>query len=148
MLDFIQRFLKIGEYSEERTFGAVRSDEWSKVRREFAKYVPMVDCFDGSTLFVQLHHSQDPFHSNPARELDPTQLRWVGRQRHLEEGHNGNFQSLNFSFDQRVEDYQNRKFWNGTAWIPNDKPRIKYKLTPEELVEWNKEFGTNWVYPS
>ena len=131
---------------EDRPFGATRSSQWSQVVKEFAKYVPKVDCFDGSTLFIQLHHSQDPFHSNPERELDPTQLRWVGRRRHLEEGHNGNFQSLNFSFDQRVEDYQNRKFWNGSAWIANDKPRIKYKLTEEELLEWNKTFGMSWKY--
>ena len=131
---------------DRRTFGAVRSSQWGEVKREFAKYVPKVCPFSGSKLFVQLHHSQAPFHSDPSRELDPTQLRWVSRRFHLEEGHNGNFQSLNFTFDERLDAYQGRKFWNGTEWVPNNKPRIKYKLTQEELDEWNKKFGTNWKY--
>lgn len=144
VVDQMQRKLGLGYYG--RDFGANRSTMWRTIEKAFEEYVPKVDCFDGSKLFIQLHHSQDPFHSNPARELDPTQLRWVGRKRHLEEGHNGNFQSLNFSFDQRVEDYQNRKFWNGSEWVVNTKPRIKYKLTDEELQQWNKRFGTNWSY--
>ena len=147
MIETLKRFFKIGEYSEERTFGSTRSSEWPRIRREFAKYVPMVCPFSGSTS-VQLHHSQAPFHADPSRELDPTQLRWVAEKFHIEEGHNGDFKSLNFTFDERLDAYQGRKYWNGSAWVPNDKPRIKYKLTEEELQEWNKTFGTNWAYPS
>ncbi len=137
---------------EGPTFGAARSTEWGTVRREFEKYVPKLCPFCGSKV-SQLHHSQDAFHANPARELDPTQLRWacqglLTKGHHLEEGHDGDFKSLNFTFDDRIEAYQNKKYWNGTEWAVNEKPRIKYKLTEDELTQWNKKFDTEWAYPT
>lgn len=149
-LDYMQRVLGIGYYSSEKLGEASRSPEWRVTVEAFAEYVPKVCPFDGLTK-VQLHHSMWPFHTAPAQELNPVQFRWAcegagTHNHHLQEGHNGNFQSLNSSFDERVEAFQHRPLWKDGKWVPTDTYDIKYKMTQADLDAWNKRFGTRWSF--
>lgn len=72
MIDWIQRFLKIGDYSEARTCGATRSPLWPGVRAAHLKGEPNCRVCGGDT-GLQVHHIR-PFHIHPELELEPTNL--------------------------------------------------------------------------
>lgn len=72
MIDWLQRILKIGDYHPERTFGALRSNEWPKVRAAHLKIQPVCQVCGGTTK-LNVHHVR-PFHVHPELELDPNNL--------------------------------------------------------------------------
>lgn len=134
-------------------FGEIpRSKDWPKIVAEFEKYVPKECALGCGSKRCNLHHSQAAFHQDPSREKDPTQLRWLcegigTHNHHIIIGHAGNFQSLWQDLDTRIEFFQHRPLWNGTAWVPTDAHVLKYKLTEDDLMAWNKAFSTAWSYP-
>lgn len=72
MIDTIQRWFGWGDYSIERTFGAVRSPQWAGVRDAHLKDNPTcIVC--GGIAGLQVHHVR-PFHIHPELELDLTNL--------------------------------------------------------------------------
>lgn len=79
--------------------GAQRSSEWSGVRDAFLAEHPQCACCGGTTK-LRVHHVE-PFHVNPARELDPANLITLceagkyGINCHLLLGHLGNWQKWN-----------------------------------------------------
>jgi len=81
----------------DRTFGAIRSPEWSKVRKEYLRNEPLcaVCKTKGSLLnHLEVHHCL-PFHLHPNLELDPDNLITLCRTHHLLFGHLMNFKSFN-----------------------------------------------------
>ena len=74
-----------------------RSPRWNRMRRIWLRHSPKCAAC-GGRLFHQVHHVV-PFHIDPARELDVTNLITLcmrpSRSCHLKIGHNGNWQSWN-----------------------------------------------------
>lgn len=70
-----------------------RSPQWRGVRDKFARAHPDCAFYKCSELTTkrQIHHLE-PFHINPSRELDVTNLVSVCPKHHLYVCHNGNFQ--------------------------------------------------------
>lgn len=67
MIDYFQRLFKLGDYSEDRTFGAVRSSGWAEKRNEWVKEHP--NCpLCGGTKKITVHH-RFAFHLFPEWEL-------------------------------------------------------------------------------
>jgi 5-methylcytosine-specific restriction endonuclease McrA len=76
------------------TFGGVpRSPPWPAVRTAFLAVNPKC-AVCGTTCDVEAHHVQ-PFHLDPAMELDPNNLIALCRRDHLLFGHLGNWASFN-----------------------------------------------------
>jgi 5-methylcytosine-specific restriction enzyme A len=79
--------------------GTKRSSQWPKVREEFLKSHPVCECCGGKDA-LEVHHVE-PFHVNPARELDPENLMTLceskrrGVNCHLFIGHLGNYSRWN-----------------------------------------------------
>lgn len=79
--------------------GAKRSSEWARVQENFLKAHPKCACC-GGTKTLRVHHIE-PFHVNPARELDPDNLMTLcesgkyGINCHLLVGHLGNWSRWN-----------------------------------------------------
>lgn len=68
-----------------------RSPKWRTVRDRYAAEHPKCEfknCRECNELFV---HHKEPFHLNPARELDPSNLVTVCAKHHLYVCHDGNF---------------------------------------------------------
>lgn len=107
--DFLTALITRLEKSRaEKMFGAARSPEWGRVRREHLKKHPeCIVC--GGTKTCEVHHLR-PFHTHPHLELDPKNLvtlcEGVGTfYHHLWIGHLGNYKSIN---EHCVED---AKLW-------------------------------------
>lgn len=79
--------------------GAKRSPGWARVQEHFLKAHPACECC-GGTKTLRVHHVE-PFHLNPARELDPDNLMTLceagryGINCHLLVGHLGNWSRWN-----------------------------------------------------
>lgn len=73
-----------------------RSPEWPKVRKAHLETHPACTAC-GKTKRVQVHHV-DPYHLNPAKELDPTNLLSLCmgvKECHLRIGHGDDFKAYN-----------------------------------------------------
>lgn len=82
-----------------RGLGHPRSPEWHRVEREHLAVEGWCR-FCGGTTKLQVHH-KTPFHLDPAKELDPTNLITLcedvkdGVECHLHVGHLGNWKNFN-----------------------------------------------------
>lgn len=91
---------EISDYGayEAAKHGVARSPHWESFKHEFSKTNSRRCAYCDSPIDVQLHHEQ-PFHINPQRELDPTNLIWlceeVGSNHHLHVGHCGDWKKFN-----------------------------------------------------
>ena len=87
-----------------KLFGAARSSQWSRVRRDFLKSHPSC-AVCGRSKELSVHHKQ-PFHLFPHRELDPVNLitlcESAGMNCHITFGHLGNFKSYNETIEDDV----------------------------------------------
>jgi 5-methylcytosine-specific restriction protein A len=71
-----------------------RSPKWSTARKEHLKYQPECQAC-GRSKDVEVHHIE-PFHINPSRELDPTNLITLcAKTCHLTFGHLMDYKSWN-----------------------------------------------------
>lgn len=71
-----------------------RSPKWSTIRKEHLKYQPECQAC-GRSKDVEVHHIE-PFHINPSRELDPTNLITLcAKPCHLVFGHLMDYKSWN-----------------------------------------------------
>jgi len=86
-----------------------RSGRWPAVRDRFARNKACSACGRGDGL--EVHHVQ-PFHLEPSRELDPSNLLALCRPCHLFVGHLGSWESHN---PAAVED--------AAAWLSKIKAR-------------------------
>lgn len=81
--------------------GSKRSSQWPAVRRAHLKDHPKCELCDG-VKFLEVHHIE-PFHLNPAMELDPENLITLcenkkgGVNCHLLFGHLGSYRSFNIN---------------------------------------------------
>ena len=83
---------------DNRTFGAARSSAWPAFRKRYEKIEPKKCkvCGDDRS---ELHHIL-PFHKDPSREMDSTNVIWLcdgagTLEHHRGLGHLGNFRSWN-----------------------------------------------------
>lgn len=88
----------IRKLKDPGSVGEKRSSQWGKVRAEHLKNNPAC-AVCGNTKGVEVHHIV-PFHLNPEKELDPTNLITLCRKAkcincHLCVGHCGSFKSYN-----------------------------------------------------
>lgn len=75
---------------------AKRSDKWPTVEKHFREAHPTCAACGGKTR-LNVHHCM-PFHLDPAKELDPTNLITLCMSRkecHLHIGHGGSFRQYN-----------------------------------------------------
>lgn len=77
----------------DREFGAMRSPQWARVRREHLTRHPLC-AVCGEKKGLEVHHVR-PFHLFPALELDPGNLITLCDDHHLFFGHLGSFRSYN-----------------------------------------------------
>lgn len=91
----------------DRTFGAKRSGEWPRVRREnIKKYCEL--CEKKPLFGLELHHIE-PFHLKPELELDSRNFITLCRHCHLYFAHLGNFKSFNKEIKQDASLWQERR---------------------------------------
>ncbi len=94
MLETLKRFFSLGEYA--RNFGSIRSNQWPAVRNAHIQANPTcANC--GGTKKLNVHHI-NPFHINPALELDSSNLITLCEGNptvncHLRFGHFDNFRT-------------------------------------------------------
>src|SRR3990167_6431975 len=84
---FYSQYLRWTKYQADKELllgGLKRASDWGRFVKEFAKIkhkvCSIVKC---KRKDIELHHSEEPFHINPAREKDPTNLEWFCRIHHL-----------------------------------------------------------------
>src|SRR3990167_9526825 len=96
---FYSQYLRWTKYQADKELflgGLKRASDWSQFVKEFAKIKPKVcSIVKCKRKDIELHHSEEPFHINPAREKDPTNLEWFCRIHHFEIGHLFNWKSWN-----------------------------------------------------
>ena len=91
---------------QDREFGAMRSGEWPRVRREHLEKFP--ECaVTGRTEDVEVHHIR-PFHNHPELELDPQNLITLSPNTHLLFGHLGSFRSYNINVRKDAAEWKLR----------------------------------------
>lgn len=74
---------------------APRSGSWPTVRKHFLQSPGNDSCaVCGSKEKLEVHHV-DPFHLNPEKELDPTNLITLCHEHHFHLGHLGNWKNSN-----------------------------------------------------
>lgn len=84
---------------DPRALGHARSPEWHRVEQEHLAKEPFCR-YCGGTKLLQVHHVS-PFHLDPQRELDPSNLITLcedykdGVECHLHIGHLGNWKTFN-----------------------------------------------------
>ena len=104
LINILQKYEIFG--FENRTFGAVRSKDWPKVRKEHLKLHPRCELC-GSDKVLEVHHKK-PFHVHPELELDPDNLMTLceagtnGIICHRAFGHLGSYKSMNETIDYDV----------------------------------------------
>lgn len=92
--------------------GCKRSPQWSDVRKAFIKQNPSC-AVCGGTRKVEVHHMV-PFHMDPSRELDPTNLislcerKKYGITCHQFFGHLGNYKGVNISVKEDAEHWKQK----------------------------------------
>lgn len=96
MKALLGKILNTKEY--QKTNGSKRSPHWATVRKEFLEKNPTC-AVCGGTEKLEVHH-RVPFHTNPEKELDPTNLialceanKWLSC--HLAIGHAGSYKTYN-----------------------------------------------------
>jgi len=105
--------------SGKAPLGAVRSGKWATVRKTHIKASPTC-AVCGGTSKITVHHLV-PFHIDPSKELDPTNLitlceSWNnGVQCHLWFGHLGNYKDIN------PDVLADTKIWNKKVEITRNK---------------------------
>lgn len=107
----------------QKTHGKKRSDKWPAVRKAFLKGKTCAVC--GTNQKLEAHHVV-PFHTDPARELDPANLlplcEGPDRDCHRLIGHLGNFQSINVKSRQDAAallvKVSHRPKWVNGKWMP------------------------------
>jgi len=84
-----------GNSSKNTSFILVsdRSSQWPKVRKQYIVKHPRCEACD-SPKSLQVHHII-PVHTNPDKELDPTNLITLCSRCHLRIGHGGSFKTYN-----------------------------------------------------
>lgn len=106
-----------------KNFG--RSSQWNTVRKEHLKYQPECQAC-GRTKDVEVHHIE-PFHINPSKELDPTNLITLcSKSCHLTFGH--------------LMDY---KSWNKDVVSDCQNYRLKLQQRPYHEIFSQKPIATN-----
>ena len=104
LINWIKRLL-----IEDRTFGAARSSQWSRVRGENIKsFCELCEKKGGLLKPLELHHVE-PFHLKPELELSPTNFITVCRHCHLYFAHLGNFKSFNIDIKKEAELWQEKR---------------------------------------
>lgn len=83
-----------------------RSNDWTRVRKEFLKQNNSCKAC-GKTTNLEVHHIE-PFHINPSRELDITNLITLCSSHHLVFGHLMDWKSWNINVIQDCEEYLNK----------------------------------------
>lgn len=92
-----------------KTFGAVRSPEWRKVRAEHLKKFPRCALCGGNKV-IEVHHKKS-FHQNPELELNPSNLITLceegknGIVCHRAIGHLGSYQSINVNVEEDARNW-------------------------------------------
>lgn len=87
----IKWFLNL--FKEDRTFGAVRSSKWPSVRKQFL--IDNDECAVCMTKEkLEVHHCV-PFHIEPTKELDMSNLITLCDTHHFWQGHLGSWRSYN-----------------------------------------------------
>lgn len=84
-----------------RTFGSIRSPHWPEVQKAYHLAHPnCIVCGTKGTLLnpINIHHLV-PFHKDPTKELDPTNLRTLCRAHHFLFGHLMKWASWNVDLD-------------------------------------------------
>ena len=95
----------INEHQPAMLYGTPRSSQWGAVRDEFLEGKHCASC--GGTKQLRAHH-RVPFHVDPSRELDVTNLIPLceagkfGLNCHLLLGHLGNWRRVNVDVDSDV----------------------------------------------
>ena len=93
---------------EDRTFGAVRSSGWFVFRKQHIKIACTCCGKKGSFLNrLELHHII-PFHIDPSKELDPTNVDTFCRRCHQLLAHLDNFKSYNIDIKKDAENLLKR----------------------------------------
>lgn len=98
MMEIINTIKHLIADRDKEPLGKKRSSKWPAVRKKHLEENPnCVSC--GSTLFCEVHHIV-PFHVDPSRELDPSNLvtlceskKWLNC--HLFLGHRSNYRDNN-----------------------------------------------------
>ena len=99
-------------FRQDTSFGARRSKDWKRVRKEHLKLHPYC-AVTGSKKKCIPHHIQ-PFHERPDLELDPTNLitlsgkKILGVKPHQFFGHLGNFRSANPNVVEDCKEWYNK----------------------------------------
>jgi len=76
-----------------RSFGAARSPQWRKVRKEHLRKNPFC-AVSGSKKKLEIHHVI-PFNIDPSLELEELNLITLSKKYHLIFGHLGSYHSYN-----------------------------------------------------
>ena len=87
----------------DKLFGALRSSQWPRIRKEQLAKFPYCQICGKRGLFkgLEAHHIQ-PFHLMPFLELDPENLITLCRTHHYEWGHFFSWKSFNKDVKQDV----------------------------------------------
>ena len=88
MFEFLKRLLGI----EDKLFGAQRSSQWPKLRKQFIEANPL--CAVCGKKGEQIHH-KIPVHADPTKELLIENLITLCENHHLWFGHLGSYYSYN-----------------------------------------------------
>ena len=92
----------------DRTFGAKRSGEWPRVRREYLKAHPNCEICGKRPLLGREVHHKVLFNDRPELELNPTNFLTVCRTHHFEFCHLFNWKRGNDEIDQWIKKIQSR----------------------------------------
>ena len=95
-----------------KTFGAIRSNQWPKIRKIHLEKFPNCALCGGNKI-IEVHHII-PFNIDPSKELDPSNLITLcesgknGIVCHRSFGHLGNYQSFNTEVIKDAETWKEK----------------------------------------
>ena len=115
-------------------YGFSRSSQWSNTRKEHLKNQPECQAC-GRTKDVEVHHIE-PFHMNPSRELDPTNLITLcAKSCHLTFGHLMDYKSWNkdvvndcYNYRLKLQQRPYHELYTQNPMYPNIFIRIFHML--------------------
>lgn len=104
-IDALKELFGIGEYSTDRTLGAMRSSMWSSVRKAYITKNPLCAVCEkkGTILSPNQVHHKAPFSRSPELELKESNLITLCQRCHLLIGHLGSFKSYNATVEKDAE---------------------------------------------
>jgi hypothetical protein len=110
-MDWLKRFLKIGEYSLNRLGGMARSVQWPVVRKTFLKDHPSC-AVCGRTHGIAVHHVV-PFSRDKSKELEPSNFiplceGLLTKNDHLRFGHLDSWKSFNENVRIDAEEWRQK----------------------------------------